>query len=370
MHILLDGRAVHQHMGGIGRAAFDLFRTLGTDRRGHRLSAIVGQNLPREAVIPGVELLQVDAGMIDERFEQLQLPGLLERLKVDLYFNPTFSVPAVKTTRHQLSVIHDVVFEERPAWVEPRLRDYLSRWSRFAAAEADHLLTVSDDARERIRRTYNVQEQRITRIYNGIADEWHVPPAPIDVEWVLRKYKIARPFVLYLGSIEPKKGVAELVAAFSHVAESGKSVSLVLAGGRGSQVLDIEGLLRRSPLRSKVRWLGFVDEADKKALVKACDLFCYPSLYEGFGLPPLEAMAHGVPCIVSGETSLPEIAGDASLVAPVQDPEGFASVLLRGLEDAEFRAQAADRGPRRAREFTWQRSAGQFLDLCESLEAA
>jgi glycosyltransferase involved in cell wall biosynthesis len=359
MKVAFDGRSIHRNMGGIGRAALELCRATASARGRHALTLLLGRSAP-ELTIEGVEIVPVDAAMIDEPFEQLRLPPLLDQLGADLYFNPTFSVPAIKTTRLQVSVIHDVVFEERPQWVEPGLRTYLSRWSRFAAAEADHVVTVSDDARRRIRKVYGVEDRRTTRIYNGVSPAGLEPATARAVSDVRRKYRLEAPYVLYLGSIEPKKGVAELIDVFPRLGFPGV---LVLAGGQGGMALD----LPRAPF---LRHLGYVPEEDKKALIQAASLFVYPSRYEGFGLPPLEAMALGVPCVVGSETSLPEVVDDVALTADVSKPELFARTLIRGLKDVEFRARAAKAGPKRARRFTWERSAAEFLKLCDELEAA
>jgi glycosyltransferase involved in cell wall biosynthesis len=370
MHIVVDARSIHAHMGGIGRAALELVREMALQPRGHQISTIVGAGYAGELFIKNASIVPVEAAMIDERFEQLQLPSLLRELACDLYLNTTFSVPAVKTTRRQCSIIHDVVFEDRPEYVELGLRGYLSKWSRFSAVHADHILTVSDHARTRISDVYGVDRSRITRVYNGIPRHSFAPPDPRDIARVRARYGLREESILYLGTIEVKKGVPELLEAFRRLLEGGFSGDLVLAGGKSGPPLDLEGYLRRNGLSGRVKSLGFVDEADKKPLLASSSLFVYPSHYEGFGIPPLEAMALGVPCVVSDQTSLPEIVGGAALLADVRNADGFAETLRAGLEDPSFRGAARASGPARARDFSWERSAFQVLDLCECLEAA
>jgi glycosyltransferase involved in cell wall biosynthesis len=367
MHIAVDCRSVHKHMGGIGRAALELVRALGTRPGGHRISMIVGADHAGELSIGGVHILPVDAAMIDERFEQLHLPSLLTEIGADFYLNTTFSIPAIKTTKSQVAIIHDVVFEDHPEYVEHGLRAFLSRWSRFSASHADHVLTVSDHARERIQSVYGVDPSKITRVYNGIPSSCFVAPDERGIERVRAEFKLDRPFILYLGTIELKKGIVELLRAYRKARDSGLAELLVLAGGRGGPGFDLDAQIRNEGCEGKVRALGFVDEVDKKALIKASSLFVYPSLYEGFGIPPLEAMALGVPCLVSDQTSLPEIAGGAAKVVRVQNPAEFAQALIKGVGDGDFRRTAAVAGPARAREFTWERPAAQVLELCERL---
>jgi glycosyltransferase involved in cell wall biosynthesis len=370
MHIVIDCRCVHQHMGGIGQAARHLAREMARDRREHQISLLVGPRPPQDFQVPGAKVIPVAGAMIDERFEQLHLPPLLKHLKTDVYLNPTFSIPAVKTTRHQVAILHDVVFEEHPEWVEPGLRSYLQRSSRFSAAEADYLITDSDYSLGKIKDVYGVSPNKIRKIHLGVPEEFFTPPDALEIEHVLEKHGIARPYILYLGSVERKKGIVELLAGFSRLTQSGCEETLVLAGGRGDRALDLDGALVRLGLSDRVRALGYIDEGDKKPLMAGARLFVYPSLYEGFGLPPLEAMALGVPCVVHRGTSLPEVVGDVGLMADVRDPEKFRKALLLGLTDPDVRVKASQAGPRHAQRFSWVNAARQTLDLFEELEAA
>ena len=370
MHIVLDCRAVHRTMGGIGRAAYNLARCLGHRRRGHRVTAIVGNQLPEGISWHGLNVVAVKAAMIDEPFEQFHLPGVVDLLKADIYLNTTFSIPAVKTSKHQVAIIHDVVFEENPEWVEPRLCNYLRRWSRFSAARADHVITVSDHAKSRIESVYGIAPARVTRIYNGIDRTQFERPDENAIASVLARHRLEPPYVFYLGTLEPKKGTLELVSAFARLVRSGFRGRLALAGGLGAGHLDLQAMIAASGVADRVALLGYIDESDKKALLVGSALFVYPSHYEGFGLPPLEAMALGVPTLVSNATSLPEVVGEAALTFDVRNVEAFSGALSQGLTDKSFRHRAVAEGPIRARRFTWDEAADQLLELCERLEAA
>ena len=369
MRIVLDGRCIHAHMGGIGRVALGLARALAASPQPHTLLLLCGTNLPPGLALPPCEMIQTEAAMIDPHFEQFGLPSLLEDLGADLYVNPTFSLPALKTTRWQIAFIHDVVFEDHPEWVEEGLRAYLRRWSRFSAENADRIITVSDHARGRICATYGLDLGRIAVIPNGVD-----PLGPVAEEAIAAtrdKFRLSGPYILYLGSMEIKKGVPELLAAFASLppdAEPG--VMLVLAGAPGGETLDLPALIRQHGCGRPIRHMGYVSDEDRIRLLAGCCLFVYPSKYEGFGLPPLEAMALGRPCVVSNATSLPEVVGDAALQADVSDRESLAAALHRGLTDREFRDRAAITGPAQARRFSWPNAAASFLQLCAELEAA
>jgi alpha-1,3-rhamnosyl/mannosyltransferase len=296
----------------------------------------------------------------------------------------SFSVPVLKTTRRQIAYIHDVVFEDKPEWVEPGLRAYLQRWSRFAANHADRIVTVSDHARSRICDVYGIPSERIKRIYNGIPAETFDTLPSDHINKTLNRYGLATsaessasPYLLYLGSAEPKKGTPELLTAFVELAKRGFDGQLIMAGGKSGPDWDLDAAIAGAESRirtnagsssaPRIRHVGYVDEDEKKALIAGCALFVYPSHYEGFGLPPLEAMALGIPCVVNDATSIPEVVGDAALRVDVRDQEAFIKALEHGLYDKDFRDKARVAGPMRARMFTWDRAANELLDLCESL---
>ena len=356
-------------MGGIGHAMRHLVDHLSTQANGHQYVALLCAKPLENINWNGVELVQTESGMIDAEFEQIGLPNLLDELKIDLYFNPTFSVPALKTTAYQVAIIHDVVFEEKPQWVEPGLCDYLRRWARFAANHADHIVTVSNHAKARIKQVYEVPENRITRIYNGIPKTAFQRPLGPEIVRARKSFDLERDYILYLGSLETKKGIVELLEAFSSLSTSVFSGDLVLAGAGGHDI-DLPAKLRKLGCESRVKLLGYVDESSKASLMAGCELFVYPSWYEGFGLPPLEAMALGVPTLVSNLTSLPEVVGDAALVVDISNKDAFVDALRRGLTDKEFRGAARENGPRRASRFSWEIAAKQYSDLFDSVMGA
>jgi glycosyltransferase involved in cell wall biosynthesis len=369
MHIVIDCRSIHHHMAGIGRVAYNLAKHIGQRVQGQRVTALIGSRPPPDLSIPGVDLLPLDSAMIDEPFEQLGLPAVLEEIGADIYLNTTFSVPALKTTSFQISIIHDVVFEDHPEWVEEQLRGYLQRWSRFASKYADRIVTVSDHARSRICEVYKLNESKVIRIYNGIEKESFARPSNAACDKMRHSFGLNSDYILYLGSIEPKKGVPELLNAFACLPARTNQppIHLVLAGGKGGPDFNVDVAIGRTGCADRIRYLGYVDEAAKKALISECALLVYPSHYEGFGLPPLEAMALGVPCVVNKATSIPEIVRDEAIRIDVRDREIFARAIERGLHDQEFRAKAKASGPERAKMFSWERAAEQYVDLFNSL---
>jgi len=232
------------------------------------------------------------------------------------------------------------------------------------------VITVSDYSKGRIEEIYGVPKGRTRRIYNGVPERFFSRPEAREIERIRRKFDLSTPYILYLGSIEPKKGIAEFLLGFAERSRPGAGETLVLAGGQGRPPMDLEGLTLRLGVGNRVRTLGYVDEGDKIPLLAASSLFVYPSLYEGFGIPPLEAMALGVPTIVHRGTSLPEVVGAVGLAVDVRNAGEVSRALSVGLEDEQFRKKAEFEGPRHARRFSWPQAAREVFDLAEELEAA
>jgi len=351
-------------MGGIGHVACHLIEELfRKTNSGDHLTVIVGPDLPNILNVPVNSQFHVQSGMIDPHFEQHHLPHVLDGLQTDVYLNMTFSVPAIAGRTAQIAVIHDVVFEERPDLVEHRLGNYLRQWSRIASATADHIITVSDDARRRIQMVYGIADDRITRIYNG-----HIhTPQPGSHNISLHQFHLEPPYLLYLGSIEPKKGLVQLLDAFSDPELDRCFRSLVLVGGVSGPAFDIDDRIRRHRRFRDIRRLGYVTDHGKIRLYAGAHVFVYPSLYEGFGLPPLEALAYGIPCVVNEGTSLPEVVGDVGLTVDVEHRSSFVSALTRAATDPHVRSQARQQGPAHVARFRWDHAAQQYWTLCHDV---
>jgi glycosyltransferase involved in cell wall biosynthesis len=249
--------------------------------------------------------------------------------------------------------VHDLSFLRRPEYADPGLQRHLSASVPRAARRADHVLADSDNTRQDVVTLLGVPDDRVTVAYPGVSPAFQRVEDPAAREAVRARYGLGRPFVLGVGTIEPRKEWPVLVAAFERAGLTAHA--LVIAGRRGWLVAGVDAAVAGA--RADVRLLGFVDDADLPALYSLADAFAFPSAYEGFGLPPLEAMACGTPTVVSDAPCLPEIVGDAALVTPVGDAAALAAALVRLVRDADTRADLAARGPARSARFTWDACA-------------
>ncbi len=373
MRIALDNRCAFKGMGGIGRYAWCLLHELiELDAINEYVCYFTHLSPPEPLRLPPNFRVRIfEAGMIDERFDQIVLPTVLAEDRVDLYHNPTFAVPVVRTPACTVATVHDVVFRRHPDLVEPKLRRYLDAATRRACRTADQLITVSHFSKREIVELYGVDPDRVTVIHNGIQPLKAEAPSP-EANSFRRLGLLSGPYVLYVGSIEPKKNIAYLIEGFRQFCQqsNGKEWNLALAGSLGHGHETIILRIRSSGLSDRVRVLGYVDEAVLGSLYEHAAAFVYPSLYEGFGFPPIEAMARGIPTIVSNASSLPEVVGDAAVLVDPTKPAELAGALTGLLSDQERRAQFATSGPRQAARFTWRRAAEEHLAVFKSVMSA
>ncbi|MCO5171170.1 MAG: glycosyltransferase family 4 protein [Planctomycetes bacterium] len=360
MKVLLDCRSARPGMGGIGGATLALARHLPAalaptdelvllrDARAQAGPLVTG---------PRVSDLPVQSPMLDPAFEQLALPGLLEDHRVDVFHGTCFMTPVAASRVARVATVHDVVFSRHPELVEPWLRDLLDRGSRLSCALADALVTVSEFSRREIAAVYGRPEDAIDVVPNAADERFHR---------VVRQPPQGRPFLLYVGAIEAKKGIAALLAGFAELLRRRPDLPhvLALAGGQGGQAFDLGPALERlGPARERVRVLGHVPDEALQDLYARAEAFAYLSRYEGFGLPPLEAMAAGVPTVVSDRSSLPEVVGDGALVVDPDDPGALAGAFLSLIEDATAREALVARGRARARTFSWADAARRMVEV-------
>jgi glycosyltransferase involved in cell wall biosynthesis len=368
--IIIDARCVFRGKGGIGRYARGLLEALAWSDAPHDFIVLFSSVAPPDDLdLPDrFETFGVPAGMIDKTWEQLHLPTALDQLGADLYFNPTFATPLLARCPC-IAVVHDVVFERHPDLVTPGLRSYLARAARSTAKHAHLILTVSEFSKAEICDVYGVGPDRVRVIYNGIDPRFHpMELQPVRAQRLRQELQLPSdaPFLLYVGAIEPKKNVEALLRAYAQVRDR-MPHKLVLAGGQGGMAWDPRPAIHELNLGDSVRLSGYVPDERIVELMNAADGFVYPSLYEGFGLPPLEAMACGTPTLVADASSLPEVVGDAALKANPRDVEEMAEALLRLATDEELRSELARKGPQRAGEFTWARAGKELLRIFDQV---
>jgi glycosyltransferase involved in cell wall biosynthesis len=292
--------------------------------------------------------------------EHFSLPQKIRRLGADLLHSPHYVVPLL-CPKPSVVTIHDCIHLLFPQYLPNRMA---LTYARFMLRNAVHrsaaILTVSDASRRDILRFYpEVDPDRIQVVPNAIDEAILEEPGEEERERVMERYQLRGRYVLYAGNIKPHKNVERLIAAFGILKQrpGHEDVKLMIIGDEVNRYGSLRRSVEAAGVRQDVRFFGFVPDHTLSALYRMASVFAFPSLYEGFGLPPLEAMACGTPVVTSKISSLPEVVGDAALLVDPYDVEDIANALVRVLDDETLRADLVARGRERVSHFSWERSA-------------
>ncbi len=278
----------------------------------------------------------------------------------DVFYSPDFVLPPTRAKKKILTV-HDLSFMRVPETAVPNLKWYLEGAVPRAVKRADLILADSDATRADLVELFGASPQRVQTLYSGVEPMFCRVTDPDALEQTRAQYLLDKPFILSVGTIEPRKNLTRLIEAYARLPQR-KDFDLVLAGGQGWMHGDIYHAPEKFGVSDNVRFLGFVPDRNLPALYTLATLVAYPSLYEGFGLPVLEALACGAPVVTSNTSSLPEVAGDAAMMVDPRDVDALAVALGQMLDDAQLRTDFARRGLIQARKFSWNASARQLRE--------
>jgi glycosyltransferase involved in cell wall biosynthesis len=369
MRIAIDATAIPRLMAGAGVYTYELIRAL-PDVEGDHDYLVFARSDAFDGLArrhPNLRVVRVRAPTRPGRllWEQTALPLALRRARIDVLHSPHHTTPALALGCRRVVTLHDVTFFLVPERYPPARRLYFRAVTRASARLADALITPSEAVKGDVVRILRVLPERVTAVPEAAAPAYAPVDAPEALDRVRRKYRLPERYVLSVGSLEPGKNRRRLIAACARLRERGVEHHLVISGQRAWRYEDELDVVRQLGLDDRVHVLGFVDGADMPALYSAADLLAFPSLYEGFGLPVLEAMACGTPVITSSVSALPEVAGDAALLVDPADVSALAESMERALTDGALRADLRARGLERARMFSWERAARETLAVYE-----
>ncbi len=293
----------------------------------------------------------------------IRLSWEMARCPPDVLFVPAHVLPLIRP-RRALVTVHDLGYRYF-SQAHPRLQQlYLDLSTRWNAWVATHILADSEATRTDLVKLYNTPPEKVTVAYPGYDETLSPVRDPAALAAVRTRYDIPGDYFLYLGTLQPRKNLARLIQAYSRLPTQ---ASLVLAGKRGWLSDDLVPLVRRLGLEGRVLFTGYIPIEDRAPLLSGALAFVFPSLYEGFGLPILEAQACGCPVICSSTSSLPEVAGDSALQVPPDDVHALADAMARLEGDPELRRDLIERGFANIRRFSWERCARTVLRVIENL---
>ena len=292
-------------------------------------------------------------------WQRLRIPLPAEVLTgpVDVFHGPDYTVPPVIKARRVVTV-HDLSFLVYPECAVPSLAQYLTRVTRRAVAAADRVVADSQRTADDLVERMGVSREKIRVVYLGVDPAYQPTREPARLAALDARYELQHPLVLAVGTLEPRKNYERLIEAFAQASRAPDGPRmLVIAGRKGWLYEGVLAAVEKQGVEGLVRFLDYVPEADLPTLYHSAEVLAMPSLYEGFGIPVLEAMASGTPVVCSDGGSLPEVAGDATLIVAPEDVAGLSEALRRAVSDPALRESLVARGLARARQFSWEAAA-------------
>lgn len=371
MHIGLDYTSALRQRAGVGRYTRGIVAALGNLDHDNQYTLIVprdADNIPPATPLPAARLLRLPFTdwSLTIAWHRLRLPLYVDLFTgaLDLFHSPDFVLPPVRRAR-TIVTVHDLSFLLYPQYATQGLVSYLTAVVPRSLRQADLVLADSAWTRQDLIGALSVPEDRVVVVPAGVGPEYRPISDRSVLDPVRKRYSLPERFILHVGTLEPRKNLVRLMEALCNIAAEEPETRLVLVGGKGWLYSDIFASVDRLGLRDRVVFPGYIAEADLPAVYNLATVFAYPSIYEGFGIPPLEAMACGTPVVCSNSSSLPEVVGGAALLVDPQDTDALASALLRALNDSGLRATLRQRGLMQAGLFTWPAAAHKLLAAYE-----
>jgi glycosyltransferase involved in cell wall biosynthesis len=349
---LLSGAAGYRS-AGIHRYIAELLRRLPSAGAGLHYTAFASQAAARHINDLPVRStwLPTEQPWARIMWEQFFQPVVAAREQLDLLHGLAFVAPLASRCPTMVTV-HDLSFALFPEFFRGANAVYLRWFTRMACRRAARIVAVSEHTRADVIRLYDVPAEKVEAIPHGVDARFYPRPAS-EVAEFRHLHGLPENFILFVGTLEPRKNLVKLIEALEQV----PNVKLMLVGGKGWYYDQIFAAIERWDLHDRVRWVGYVPGDDLPLWYNAADVFAFPSRYEGFGMPLLEAMACGTPVVSSNASSLPEVAGDAALTVPPDDADALAEALQRTLNDNALRQDLRVKGLARAATFTWEETA-------------
>ena len=366
----LDAIPLTEPRTGVGHYTLELARALCGEAPGDTFELAYPARYPEidlaeggRALPPNLSLARVPVGPLGRRWWAAGLPRYAARRRFDLFHGTNFEAPLWGAAARVVTV-HDLSLLLLPETHEPRRVGRARRRLPLMARAADAVVTPTEAVRREACEHLGLPPAKVFAVPEA-ARECFRPAAPAETEEARRRLGAGAEFVLAVGTVEPRKNLPALLTAFEEVARAQRAgdLRLVVAGRRGWLDADFFARLNRSPARERIVFTGYVTDADLRALYSSCKVFVYPSRYEGFGLPPLEAMSCGAPVVAGRSAAVAEVTAGAARLFDPDRPDELTRTLLELIRDEGARRRYAEAGLRRAAEFSWARTARLTLGV-------
>ncbi len=363
MRIGIDARLVYYSRAGIGQYILRLAEALAGLQVKEDEFVLLQSRKDRTQIVNNHNFSRVSLWTPSHhRAEQLTLRFEIGRLRLDLLHSPDF-IPPFRRNCKSVITIHDLAFLLYPHFLTKEAARYYGQIDQ-AVRRTDHIIAVSESTRQDTIKLLGVPERKITVIHEAANPIYRQIATDEARRHVAETYGLDREYILFVSTIEPRKNLPGLLQAYRKLLDDYKRPEgLVLAGSQGWLSEEVYDTVETLNLGTHVRFLGRVPSKHLVYLYNAARLLVHPSFYEGFGLPPLEAMTCGTPTIVSNVSALPEVVGDAAILIDPHDVDGLTVAMWRALTDEDLRVSLIAKGLKRAQMFSWKRAAQQTLDV-------
>ena len=302
-------------------------------------------------------------------FELFTFGRVLERDRLSVFWAPDAKIPLIMPCKLPIIVtVHDLaIFKEANTYQKSRVI-YWRKLFRRAVGTASRIVAISNTTKQDLVDIMGVNPEKIVVVYNGVDERYRVSCYSQSLDDIRRKYLLPPKYLLFVGIISPRKNLSTLLKSLALLKTKYRMQhKLVIVGEKGWLYRDVFRLVSTLGLEQSVIFTGFIDDVDLPAVYRMADVFVYPSLYEGFGLPVVEAMASGVPVVTSARSALPEVAGDAALLVDPRDAVQIGDAVYRVLTDPSLRQRLISKGLSRSREFSWEDAAQKLHKLFTEL---
>lgn len=366
MKIGIDGRGLIGKKTGVSRYLGNLLKNLLEIDKENIYRIYLPSNSPLNIEINSSNLekkiIKFPIFQNNITWTHIRLPMELFFNKVDLFHSPSYILPFLRNCKSMVSIL-DLSYELHPEWY-PLKSQQVRLFSYLSAKTSNKIITISESVKEEIIKIYKIKEEKIEVIYLGVDGVFN----PINKEFAKRKIKekfnINNKFILYVGWIHTRRNIERLLKAFKKVKnEIPEKYNLVLIGTIIWPYINLNKLLYELNLKEDVTYIDYVSDEDLVLLYNAAELFIYPSLYEGFGLPLLEAMACGCPVVTSNLSSLPEVVRDAGYLINPYDEDEIAKAMLEILKNENLKENLIKKGLERIKKFSWRKTAEETLEV-------
>ena len=299
-------------------------------------------------------------------WDQVTVPAKARSQKVDLLHQPAFSAP-VRYAGKTVVTVHDIIAVLFGKDIPFFSRQFFAHWMPYSYRYANKIICVSEHTKKDLVKYLHIDESKIVVIPEAAGEEYQPVRDKKKIAQVLNKYKIGKPFILHIGTLNPRKNLSFLIDVFSKVRQTLPDIQLVITGKKGWYYENLFELVEKLGLQKDVIFTGYIEDCEAPVLYSAATVYAFPSLYEGFGLPPLEAMACGTPVVASNMSSIPEVMGNAGILLSPTDKIGWVSALQNVLSSQAEQKKLSDKSLARAKNFSWRQTAQKTIRIYEEL---